>query len=257
MPLTSLSHSLLLLNTCFLFSSFELSHGSPDSPSVTDHSCVWTCLFSQSTDVTTTEAVVSAGSVSLVGEPPSLPPLTMAAKAESVASVTSQCSFSSTIVHVGDKKPPESGGNQQHPHSLNPASCAAGLQFHVKACSMTKTGVDAYAHFFLSSSCVTLVACIPPCIGKENDHRVFVVMSKKITGAILQKPVSLRLKLQLILASILLFILYTFVCQIPPFFINLLTSNIMQLLPAVASCEIVASYLKYRRAQSRQNISCR
>lgn len=48
------------------------------------------------------------GSVSLVGEPPTLPPLTMATKAESVASVTSQCSFSSTIVHVGDKKPPES-----------------------------------------------------------------------------------------------------------------------------------------------------
>ncbi|CAN9509617.1 unnamed protein product [Ophioblennius macclurei] len=47
-------------------------------------------------------------SVSLVGEPSSLPPLTLAAKAESVASVTSQCSFSSTIVHVGDKKPPES-----------------------------------------------------------------------------------------------------------------------------------------------------
>ncbi|KAM4536664.1 period circadian protein homolog 1b isoform 1-T3 [Odontesthes bonariensis] len=48
------------------------------------------------------------GSVNLVGEPPPLPPLTMATKAESVASVTSQCSFSSTIVHVGDKKPPES-----------------------------------------------------------------------------------------------------------------------------------------------------
>uniref|UniRef100_A0A667ZK82 Period circadian clock 1b n=1 Tax=Myripristis murdjan TaxID=586833 RepID=A0A667ZK82_9TELE len=47
-------------------------------------------------------------SVGLVGEPSSLPPLTMASKAESVASVTSQCSFSSTIVHVGDKKPPES-----------------------------------------------------------------------------------------------------------------------------------------------------
>uniref|UniRef100_A0A8C6UEY9 Period circadian clock 1b n=1 Tax=Neogobius melanostomus TaxID=47308 RepID=A0A8C6UEY9_9GOBI len=44
----------------------------------------------------------------LVGEPSSLPPLTLATKAESVASVTSQCSFSSTIVHVGDKKPPES-----------------------------------------------------------------------------------------------------------------------------------------------------
>ncbi|KAL7374430.1 hypothetical protein ABVT39_000406 [Epinephelus coioides] len=48
------------------------------------------------------------GSVNLVSEPPPLPPLTMATKAESVASVTSQCSFSSTIVHVGDKKPPES-----------------------------------------------------------------------------------------------------------------------------------------------------
>lgn len=39
----------------------------------------------------------------------SLSPLTLANKAESVVSITSQCSFSSTIVHVGDKKPPESG----------------------------------------------------------------------------------------------------------------------------------------------------
>lgn len=38
-----------------------------------------------------------------------LSPLALANKAESVVSVTSQCSFSSTIVHVGDKKPPESG----------------------------------------------------------------------------------------------------------------------------------------------------
>ncbi|XP_064439468.1 period circadian protein homolog 1 isoform X9 [Mirounga angustirostris] len=37
-----------------------------------------------------------------------LSPLTLANKAESVVSITSQCSFSSTIVHVGDKKPPES-----------------------------------------------------------------------------------------------------------------------------------------------------
>ncbi|KAK9524780.1 hypothetical protein VZT92_017148 [Zoarces viviparus] len=50
----------------------------------------------------------TGGSVNLVSEPPPLPPLTTATKAESVASVTSQCSFSSTIVHVGDKKPPES-----------------------------------------------------------------------------------------------------------------------------------------------------
>ena len=61
----------------------------------------------------------AGGSVSLVGEPAPLPPLTMATKAESVASVTSQCSFSSTIVHVGDKKPPESGGNHQHRHRSN------------------------------------------------------------------------------------------------------------------------------------------
>uniref|UniRef100_A0A8D3C639 Period circadian protein homolog 2 n=1 Tax=Scophthalmus maximus TaxID=52904 RepID=A0A8D3C639_SCOMX len=39
-----------------------------------------------------------------------LAPLTLPSKAESVVSITSQCSYSSTIVHVGDKKPqPESG----------------------------------------------------------------------------------------------------------------------------------------------------
>ncbi|KAI7814752.1 period 1, partial [Triplophysa rosa] len=47
-------------------------------------------------------------SVSLVEESALLPPLALHSKAESVASVTSQCSFISTIVHVGDKKPPES-----------------------------------------------------------------------------------------------------------------------------------------------------
>ncbi|KAK7125878.1 hypothetical protein R3I93_021297 [Phoxinus phoxinus] len=39
---------------------------------------------------------------------PPLTPLALHCKAESVVSATSQCSFSSTIVHVGDKKPPES-----------------------------------------------------------------------------------------------------------------------------------------------------
>uniref|UniRef100_A0A665VSF8 Period circadian protein homolog 2 n=1 Tax=Echeneis naucrates TaxID=173247 RepID=A0A665VSF8_ECHNA len=43
----------------------------------------------------------------VVGGP--LAPLTLPSKAESVVSITSQCSYSSTIVHVGDKKPqPES-----------------------------------------------------------------------------------------------------------------------------------------------------
>uniref|UniRef100_A0A8B9I046 Period circadian protein homolog 2 n=1 Tax=Astyanax mexicanus TaxID=7994 RepID=A0A8B9I046_ASTMX len=41
----------------------------------------------------------------------SLTPLALPSKAESVVSITSQCSYSSTIVHVGDKKPqPESDG---------------------------------------------------------------------------------------------------------------------------------------------------
>lgn len=36
--------------------------------------------------------------------------LTLPSKAQSVVSLTSQCSYSSTIVHVGDKKPqPELG----------------------------------------------------------------------------------------------------------------------------------------------------
>uniref|UniRef100_A0A8C9TP39 Period circadian protein homolog 2 n=1 Tax=Scleropages formosus TaxID=113540 RepID=A0A8C9TP39_SCLFO len=44
---------------------------------------------------------------SVVGS--SLAPLALPSKAESVVSITSQCSYSSTIVHVGDKKPqPES-----------------------------------------------------------------------------------------------------------------------------------------------------
>ncbi|KAG5853348.1 hypothetical protein ANANG_G00072240 [Anguilla anguilla] len=44
--------------------------------------------------------------VALGADPAPLPPLALHPKAESVMSVTSQCSFSSTIVHVGDKKPP-------------------------------------------------------------------------------------------------------------------------------------------------------
>nr|XP_056719616.1 period circadian protein homolog 1 [Euleptes europaea] len=47
-----------------------------------------------------------AAAAAVVGGP--LTPLALPSKAESVVSMTSQCSFSSTIVHVGDKKPPES-----------------------------------------------------------------------------------------------------------------------------------------------------
>ncbi|XP_068172829.1 period circadian protein homolog 2-like isoform X2 [Antennarius striatus] len=48
-----------------------------------------------------------SGAAAVVGGP--LAPLALPSKAESVVSITSQCSYSSTIVHVGDKKPqPES-----------------------------------------------------------------------------------------------------------------------------------------------------
>uniref|UniRef100_A0A8C4YID7 Period circadian regulator 1 n=1 Tax=Gopherus evgoodei TaxID=1825980 RepID=A0A8C4YID7_9SAUR len=46
---------------------------------------------------------------------PALAPLALPSKAESVVSLTSQCSFSSTIVHVGDKKAPESGTRGEAP----------------------------------------------------------------------------------------------------------------------------------------------
>uniref|UniRef100_A0A8C5RCW3 Period circadian regulator 1 n=1 Tax=Laticauda laticaudata TaxID=8630 RepID=A0A8C5RCW3_LATLA len=53
------------------------------------------------------ETGAAAAAAAVVGSP--LTPLALpTSKAESVVSVTSQCSFSSTIVHVGDKKPPES-----------------------------------------------------------------------------------------------------------------------------------------------------
>ncbi|XP_073684874.1 period circadian protein homolog 1b [Garra rufa] len=74
-------------------------------------------------------------SVSLVEESALLPPLAMHSKAESVASVTSQCSFSSTIVHVGDKKPPESDIVMEEatpiaaPHAIQPQAPLTALPF--------------------------------------------------------------------------------------------------------------------------------
>lgn len=122
------------------------------------------------------ELVVSAGgSVSLVGEPPSLPPLTMAAKAESVASVTSQCSFSSTIVHVGDKKPPESGGDHQHQHShsLNPIARA-----------MQQLSGPYLLYLLYLCRPVTLLCCSV----KTDSQSVFTTL--KVLRIILQKPVT-------------------------------------------------------------------
>ncbi|XP_064157924.1 period circadian protein homolog 2-like isoform X2 [Anguilla rostrata] len=53
----------------------------------------------------------------------SLAPLALPSKAESVVSITSQCSYSSTIVHVGDKKPqPESEIIEDAAESLAPSA---------------------------------------------------------------------------------------------------------------------------------------
>ncbi|XP_069053461.1 period circadian protein homolog 2 isoform X1 [Lepisosteus oculatus] len=61
---------------------------------------------------TATAAVVGA----------SLTPLALPSKAESVVSITSQCSYSSTIVHVGDKKPqPESEIIEDGPNGADAA----------------------------------------------------------------------------------------------------------------------------------------
>ncbi|XP_048836627.1 period circadian protein homolog 2 [Brienomyrus brachyistius] len=55
----------------------------------------------------------------------SLTPLALPSKPESVASITSQCSYSSTIVHVGDKKPqPESDITEDVVESLTPTAAA-------------------------------------------------------------------------------------------------------------------------------------
>ncbi|XP_036403618.1 period circadian protein homolog 1-like [Megalops cyprinoides] len=66
------------------------------------------CTASSASDEDRQSGAAKGAPVALAGDPAPLPPLALHSKAESVASVTSQCSFSSTIVHVGDKKPPES-----------------------------------------------------------------------------------------------------------------------------------------------------
>ncbi|KAK6305438.1 hypothetical protein J4Q44_G00242180 [Coregonus suidteri] len=55
---------------------------------------------------------------------PQMSPLALHCKAESVVSLTSQCSFSSTIVHVGDKKPPESDIIMMEETPANPTPTA-------------------------------------------------------------------------------------------------------------------------------------
>lgn len=70
---------------------------------------VYVCVHKLCVVVTETLVVAERSKVIPAAPAHPLTPLALHCKAESVVSVTSQCSFSSTIVHVGDKKPPESG----------------------------------------------------------------------------------------------------------------------------------------------------
>ncbi|KAM4036246.1 LOW QUALITY PROTEIN: period circadian protein homolog 1 [Anomaloglossus baeobatrachus] len=77
----------------------------------------------------------AVGSAPLAPLPP-LPP----SKAESVVSITSQGSFSSTIVHVGDKKPPDSG--EMVP--LEEPSCPAAPAPPLRPLGLTKEVLSAH-----------------------------------------------------------------------------------------------------------------
>ncbi|XP_018420318.1 PREDICTED: period circadian protein homolog 1 [Nanorana parkeri] len=68
-----------------------------------------------------------------------LPPLPLS-KAESVVSITSQGSFSSTIVHVGDKKPPDSAEMV----SLEESSCPAAPPPPLRPLGLTKEVLSAH-----------------------------------------------------------------------------------------------------------------
>ncbi|KAM4749212.1 period circadian protein homolog 1 [Rhinophrynus dorsalis] len=75
-----------------------------------------------------------------VGAPPlaPLPPLPLS-KAESVVSITSQGSFSSTIVHVGDKKPPDSDMVQ-----MEESPCPAAPPPPLRRLGLTKEVLSAH-----------------------------------------------------------------------------------------------------------------
>uniref|UniRef100_A0A8C5B418 PAS domain-containing protein n=1 Tax=Gadus morhua TaxID=8049 RepID=A0A8C5B418_GADMO len=97
------------LESCNIPNTLKRKSGSSSSASDEDQPHDAKCTsFLRSEPVLKTVYLPVGASVGLLGAPSPLPPLASASKAQSVASVTSQCSFSSTIVHVGDKKPPES-----------------------------------------------------------------------------------------------------------------------------------------------------
>ncbi|XP_070582980.1 period circadian protein homolog 1 isoform X2 [Erythrolamprus reginae] len=101
------------------------------------------------------EPAAAAAAAAVVGRP--LTPLALpTSKAESVVSVTSQCSFSSTIVHVGDKKPPESDiiMMEETPPSAPPPSVTPDREQQYRRVGLTKEVLSVHTqkeeHSFLT-----------------------------------------------------------------------------------------------------------
>ncbi|XP_041125518.1 period circadian protein homolog 2-like isoform X2 [Polyodon spathula] len=95
---------------CVSSSNTASSNSDEDKQGVTDDSMQVSQdppLLERQADLASLKSPENASAAAVVGA--SLTPLALPSKAESVVSITSQCSYSSTLVHVGDKKPqPES-----------------------------------------------------------------------------------------------------------------------------------------------------
>ncbi|KAJ8280385.1 hypothetical protein GJAV_G00053890 [Gymnothorax javanicus] len=121
-------------------------------------------------DLPSMKASKKPGGAAVVGA--SLAPLTLPSKAESVVSITSQCSYSSTIVHVGDKKP--------QPDSARPAvglGCSEALGC---VAEIIEDGAE-----ILAPSAPTPSAVSPPSQEKEAYKKLG--LTKQVLAAHTQK----------------------------------------------------------------------
>ncbi|XP_033883413.3 period circadian protein homolog 2-like isoform X2 [Acipenser ruthenus] len=93
-----------------------------DKQGVTDDSMLLSQdspLLDHQADLASLKSPENASAAAVVGA--SLTLLALPSKADSVVSITSQCSYSSTLVHVGDKKPqPESEIMEEGPSGIEP-----------------------------------------------------------------------------------------------------------------------------------------
>ncbi|KAK1168436.1 hypothetical protein AOXY_G9209 [Acipenser oxyrinchus oxyrinchus] len=108
---------------CMSSSNTASSNSDEDKQGVTDDSMQVSQadppLLDHQADVASLKSPENASAAAVVGA--SLTPLALPSKAESVVSITSQCSYSSTLVHVGDKKPQlESEIMEEGPSGIEP-----------------------------------------------------------------------------------------------------------------------------------------